>query len=56
MEPESLLSCSQNPISSPYPLPHESTPHIPKLFPEDPFQYYPPIYAWVLQVVSCLQV
>ena len=29
-------------------------PHIP--LPEDPSKYYPPIYAWVFQVVSFLQV
>ena len=40
------------PATCPYPKPDRSSPcpHIP--LPEDPFQYYPPIYAWVFQVVS----
>jgi len=56
MEPEGLLSHSQVPATCPYPEPAQSSPspHIP--LPEDPSQYYPPIYAWVSPVVSFVQV
>ena len=56
MEPEGSLPYSQVPATCPYPEPAQSSPylHIPLL--EDPSQYYPPIYAWVSQVVSFLQI
>ena len=56
MEPEGSLPHSQVPATCPYPEPARSSPypHIP--LPEDPFYYYPPIYAWVFQVVSFPQV
>ena len=56
MEPEVSLPHSQVPATCPYPEPHHSNPcpHIP--YPKDPSLYYPPIYAWVLHVVSFLQV
>ena len=56
MKPEGSLPQSQVPATCPYPEPARSSPysHIP--LPEDPSQYYPPIYAWVFQVVSFLQV
>ena len=56
MEPESSLPHSQEPATCPCPEPARSSPypHIP--LPEDPFQYYLPIYAWVSLVVSLLQV
>ena len=56
MEPEDSLPHSQQPATCPYPEPDQSSPysHIP--LPEDPSQYYPPIYALVSQVVSFPQV
>ena len=56
MEPKGSLPQSQVPTTCPYPEPFRSSPypHIP--LPEDPSKYYPPIYAWVSQVVSFLQV
>jgi hypothetical protein len=32
MEPESLLSCSQEPETGPYSKPHKSSPHIQTLY------------------------
>jgi len=51
MEFEGLLTQSQVPATCPYSEPTQSSPypHIP--FPEDPSEYYPPMYAWVSQVV-----
>ena len=51
MEPEGSLPHWQVPATWPYPESHRSNvcPHIP--FPKDPSSYYPPIYAWVFQVV-----
>ena len=40
----------------PYLGPNQSTPCLPILLLEDPFQYYPPIYAQVFQVNVFLQV
>jgi len=56
MEPECSLLHSQVPATCPYPEPARSSPypHIP--LPEYPSLYYPPIYAWVSQVVSFPQV
>ena len=44
------------PTTCPYPEPDQFNPcsYIP--YPEDPSEYYPPIYAWVSQVVSFPQV
>jgi len=55
MEPEGSILHSQV-LASLHPQPAWSSPypHIP--LPEDPFKYYPPIYAWVSQVVSFPQV
>jgi Sec-independent protein translocase protein TatA len=36
----------------PYPEPARSIPYPHILLPEDPSKYYPPIYAWVSQVVT----
>jgi len=46
MEPEISLPHSKVPATCPYPEPDRSSPcpHISLL--EDPFQYYPPFYAW----------
>ena len=54
MEPEGSLPQSQKPVACPYPDPARTSPfpHIP--LHEDPS--YPPIYVWVSQVVSFLQV
>ena len=51
MEPEGSLPHAQVPATRLYPEPARSSPypHIP--LPEDPSKYYPPIYAWVSQVV-----
>ena len=56
MEPEGSFPHSQVPATCPYPEPPRSSPypHIP--LPEDPPSYYPPIYAWVSQVVTFPQV
>jgi hypothetical protein len=56
MEPEVSLMHSQVPGTCSYPGPAQSSPypHIP--LPEDPSQYYPPIYVWNSQVVSSPQV
>jgi hypothetical protein len=40
----------------PYPESDESSPHLPTLFPKDPFSYYPTVYACVFRVVISLQV
>ena len=51
MEPEGSLPHSQEPATCPYPEPDQSSP-CPTPLLRDPFQYYPPIYAWVFQVVG----
>jgi len=48
MEPESLLPYSKAPAIGPYPDPDESNPLLPTLL-LDPFQYYPPLCAYVFQ-------
>jgi len=40
----------------PYPEPHQTRPCPHIQFSKDPSYYYPPIYAWVFQVVSFPQV
>ena len=52
MEPEGSSPHQQAPANCTYPEPDQFSPwsSIPLL--EDPFQYYPPIYAYVFQVVS----
>ena len=56
MEPEGLRPHSHEPATCPYSEPHQYSPNptIPLL--GDQFQYYPPICAWVLQVVFFPQV
>ena len=56
MEPQGSLLHSQVPATCPYPGPARSSPYLHTLLPEDPFQYYPPIYALASQVVSFPQV
>ena len=52
MEPEDLLPLSQVPATCPSPEPVRSSPYPQIPLPEDPSKYYPPVYAWVSQVVS----
>jgi len=47
VEPECSFPCLQELAPDPYPEPYAYSPHLPTLFPEDPFQYYAPIYTWV---------
>ena len=56
MEPDGSLPHSQDLSTCPYPESVRSNqcPHIP--LPENPSKYYPPIYAWVFEVVSFPQV
>src|SRR5215470_8956476 len=56
MEPEGSLPHSQELATCPYPEPVQSSPCPPIPLREDPFQYYPPIYAWVSQLVAFPQV
>ena len=52
MEPESPSPYPKVPPICPYPETTPSSPHDPLQLPEDPSYYYPPIYAWIFQVVS----
>jgi hypothetical protein len=45
MESEGSLPRSQESATGPYPEPDASSPHLSTLFPQDPYQYYPLIYA-----------
>jgi len=45
MEPAGLLPHSQAPANCPYPEPEQSRRCLPIPFLENPFQYFPPIYA-----------
>ena len=54
MEPEGSLPHSQVSATCPYSEPDSSSPCSHNPIPGDPSQYYPPIYAWVFQVVSFL--
>jgi hypothetical protein len=54
MEPESLLSCSQEPSTGPYSEPDQSSPYHPILSFYDPSQYYTPTYVLLFLVVSIL--
>ena len=56
MEPEGSSPHSQAHATCPYSEPAPSSPHTHIPLPEDPSQYYPPIYAWVSPVVSFPQV
>ena len=56
MENEGSLPHSQAPATCPCPEPHQSSTCPLSPLHEDPSSYYPPIYAWVFQVVSFLQV
>jgi hypothetical protein len=56
MEPEGSLPCSQKLATCPYPEPNEFNPHPQTLFPQDPSQCYPLIYAEVFLVVPSLRV
>jgi hypothetical protein len=52
MVPEGSLPLSQESTTCPYPEPTQSSPcpHIP--LPENPFEYYPPIYAKIIRQVK----
>ena len=52
MEPEGSLPHSQVPATCPYPKPDRSSPYPHISLPEDPYEYYPPIYAFFFQVVT----
>ena len=54
--PEGSLSHSQVPATCPCPEPARSSPYAYIPLPENPSEYYPPIYAWVFPVVSFPQV
>ena len=54
METNGSLPHSQVPAAYPYPEPVRSSPYPHTPFPEGP--YYPPIYFWLSQAVSFLQV
>jgi len=45
MQPEGSSPRSQDPATCPHLGQNEFNPHSPIIFIEDPFQYYPPIYA-----------
>jgi hypothetical protein len=52
METESSLPDSQEPATCPYHKPYQSSSFLPIQFPENSFQYYIPIHAYVFQMVS----
>ena len=52
MEPKVSLLHSQERNTGPYPEPDQSSARPSVLFLEDPCWYYPPFYAYILQVVS----
>ena len=56
MEPEGSLPHSQVSTTCPYPELARSIPYPSIPLAEDPSYYYPPIYAWVSQVMSFPQV
>jgi hypothetical protein len=56
MEPEVSWPLSQMPITYPFSKPARASPCPCIPLPEDPYQYYPPIYTWVSQVNSFPQV
>jgi len=56
MEPEGSLPPSQVPTTCSYPEAPQSSPYSHTPLPEDQSSYYTPIYTWVSQVVSFLQV
>ena len=55
MDPEGSLPHSQVPVTCPYPEPDRSSPFLYIPLPENPSLYYPPICAWVFQVVLSLR-
>jgi hypothetical protein len=55
MEPEGSLPLIQVPANCPSPGPDKSSPCPPNLLAEGSSQYYSPIYAWVIQTPSFLQ-
>jgi len=55
MEPESSLPHSQMSANCRYPKPHRSSPYPHQPLPEDPSQYYPPIYVLYLVYVKLVR-
>jgi hypothetical protein len=56
MEPESSSPYPSVPAICPYPEPTPSSPHDPPpQLPEDPYQYYPPIYVLVNYVITIIK-
>jgi len=55
MEPEGSLPHSQVPANCPYPEQDQFSPFPNIPLPDDQSKYYPPIYPWILQVVSFSQ-
>ena len=56
MESEGSLPHAQECATCPYPETDQFSLCPPILLSEDPFYYYPPIHAWIFQMVSCPQV
>ena len=56
MGPEGTLPCLQQPETRPYSMPDKSHLRPPILLFYDQLQYYLPIYIYVLEMVSFLQV
>jgi len=56
MEPEVSLLHPQVPVTCPYPEPSRSSPCLTSHFLQIHLNIIPPIYDWVLQVISFLQV
>jgi hypothetical protein len=56
MEPECSVPCSQEPATDPYPETDKSSPLLTTLIPQDSFQYYPTIYAYLFRTLSSFQI
>jgi hypothetical protein len=54
-DPPGSLPCTKDPAIGPYPEPDGCSPHSHTILPQDPFQYYAPIYAFISKAASLLQ-